>query len=170
MQFRKPVATDGPAITALIAACPPLDRNSRYFNLIQCTHFADNCIIAERGGRILGWISGHRPPSEPSAFFVWQVAVAPEGRGQGLASRMLDELLTRPAQAGVTHVLATITADNAASWALFHGLARRHDTTLDRSIVFERDAHFAGVHPSEFQARIGPFAIDTTPTDTTSPE
>ncbi len=77
---------------------------------------------------------------------------------------------TRPAQAGVTHVLATITADNAASWALFHGLARRHDTTLDRSIVFERDAHFAGVHPSEFQARIGPFAIDTTPTDTTSPE
>ena len=40
------------AVTALIAACPPLDRNSRYFNLIQCTHFADNCIIAERGGRM----------------------------------------------------------------------------------------------------------------------
>ena len=54
--FRKPVATDGPVISGLIAACPPLDPNSAYCNLLQCTDFADSCIIAERGGEVVGWV------------------------------------------------------------------------------------------------------------------
>ena len=40
------------AIWELISACPPLDTNSAYANLLQCTHFADTCVIAEREGRI----------------------------------------------------------------------------------------------------------------------
>src|SRR3546814_14934718 len=104
LHLRKPDARDGPAITALIARCPPLDRNSAYCNLIQCTHFADHCVVAEAGGRIVGWVSGHRPPSDPRAFFVWQVAVAREGRGNGLASRMLKTLPTRPARSEESRV------------------------------------------------------------------
>ena len=156
VEFRMPQATDGPAVAALIAACPPLDRNSAYCNLVQCTHFADHCIVAERDGRIIGWVSGHRPPSDPQGFFVWQVAVAAEGRGQGLAGRMIKALLARPAQRGVTHLLTTVTDDNQASWALFRGLARDWGATLDRSALFECEAHFAGAHDTEFQARIGP--------------
>ena len=155
MQFRKPDATDGPAVTALIAACPPLDRNSAYCNLIQCTHFADHCIVAERDGRVVGWVSGHRPPSDPDAFFVWQVAVAAEARGQRLARRMIDALLARPAQAGVKHLITTVTDDNEASWALFRSLARDHGADLERSVAFDRETHFAGAHATEFQARIG---------------
>lgn len=155
-RFRKPVATDGPAITALIAACPPLDRNSAYCNLIQCTHFADHCVIAERGGDLLGWVSGHRPPSDPDAFFVWQVAVSPAARGQRLARRMIDHLLERPAQAGATHLITTVTADNEASWALFRALARDRGADLERTLLFDRDTHFAGANVTEFQARIGP--------------
>src|SRR3546814_19269512 len=84
LRFRRPIAADGPAITALIAACPPLDRNSRYCNLLQCEHFTDHCVIAEKAGRIVGWVSGYRPPSDPAAFFVWQVAVSrSEERGVG---------------------------------------------------------------------------------------
>src|SRR5690606_27480359 len=45
--LRRPIAADGPAITRLIAACPPLDSNAAYCNLLQCTHFADFCIVAE---------------------------------------------------------------------------------------------------------------------------
>ncbi len=156
IRFRKPASTDGPAITALIAACPPLDRNSRYCNLIQCAHFADHCIVVEKNGRIIGWVSGYRPPSDPAAFFVWQVAVSTEGRGQRLASRMIKELLVRPAQKGVKRLITTITADNDASWALFRGLARDWDAELERQPLFEREAHFAGVHATEFEARIGP--------------
>ncbi len=158
LHLRPPVATDGPAVTALIAACPPLDRNSAYCNLIQCTHFADHCVVAEREGRIDGWVSGHRPPSDPNAFFVWQVAVATEARGQKLAGRMIEALLARSAQRGVTHLITTVTDDNIASWALFNGLARKWDAPMERSALFERDAHFAGAHATEFQARIGPIS------------
>ena len=69
---------------------------------------------------------------------------------------MIDALLARPAQEGVSHLITTVTDDNSASWALFRKLARQHDAALERSVMFEREAHFAGVHPTEFLARIGP--------------
>ncbi|OYW87818.1 MAG: diaminobutyrate acetyltransferase, partial [Sphingobium sp. 32-64-5] len=79
----------------MIAACPPLDGNSAYCNLLQCTDFADFCILAERDGQPVGWVSGYRPLSAQENFFVWQVAVAAEARGQGLAGRMIEALLAR---------------------------------------------------------------------------
>lgn len=164
-ELRKPVATDGPAITGLIAACPPLDANSAYCNLLQCTDFADFCIVAERGGRPMGWISGYRPPSAPEDFFVWQVAVAAAARGQGLASRMIEALLARPESAGVTHLTTTVTGDNRASWALFEGLARKWQVPLHKSTRFEREAHFAGAHATEWQARIGPLPLGSALTE-----
>lgn len=154
--FRGPVIGDGPAITALIARCPPLDRNSAYCNLIQCAHFADHCLVAEAGGRIVGWVSGHRPPSEPEALFIWQVAIDVKARGKGLASQMISALLARPAQRDVTYLITTVTDDNHASWALFGGLARGWNAPLARSALFERDTHFGGAHATEYQARIGP--------------
>ncbi|SCW47926.1 diaminobutyrate acetyltransferase [Sphingobium faniae] len=162
-EFRKPVGTDGPAITALIAACPPLDANSAYCNLLQCTDFADFCIVAERGGQAMGWVSGYRPPSAPVNFFVWQVAVSAEARGQRLAGRMIEALLARPENAGVTHLTTTVTDDNRASWALFEGLARKWRTALEKSPRFERDTHFAGAHATEWQARIGPLPARSAP-------
>lgn len=155
-QLRRPVAADGPAVTALIAQCPPLDSNSAYCNLLQCTHFADSCVIAECDGAIAGWVSGYRPPSEPDSFFVWQVAVAPIARGQRLGGRMIEELLNRPSAQGVTHLITTVTDDNDASWALFEGLAKRWNAPLDKSALFDRDTHFAGAHATEWLARIGP--------------
>ena len=61
-----------------------------------------------------------------------------------------------PEQAGVTHLTTTITDDNRASWALFQGLARKWGAPLEKTPRFERDAHFAGAHATEWQARIGP--------------
>lgn len=140
----------------MIAECPPLDANSAYCNLLQCSDFADFCIVAERDGQVMGWVSGYRPPSKPENFFVWQVAVSAEARGQRLAGRMIETLLARPENEGVTHLTTTVTDDNRASWALFGGLARKWGTVLEKSARFERDTHFAGAHATEWQARIGP--------------
>lgn len=156
--LRKPVATDGPAISGLIAACPPLDPNSAYCNLLQCSDFADSCILAEVAGEPVGWVSAYRPPAAPENLFIWQVAVATAVRGKHLACRMIEALLARPQQAGVTHLTTTITQDNRASWALFQGLARRWGAPLNKTIRFEDQAHFAGAHATEWQARIGPLA------------
>lgn len=123
---------------------------------MQCTDFADFCILAERDGQPVGWVSGYRPLSAQENFFVWQVAVAAEARGQGLAGRMIEALLARSTSAGVTHLITTVTDDNRASWALFESLARKWRVPLHKSARFERDAHFAGRHATEWQARIGP--------------
>ncbi len=154
--LRIPRPEDGPRVSALIAASPPLDVNSAYCNLLQCSDFADTCVLAERGDELLGWISGYRPPAAPECLFVWQVAVAAAARGEGLAGKMLDELIARPAAAGATALTTTITEDNAASWGLFEAFARRHGAKLDRSPRFERDRHFAGAHDTEWEARIAP--------------
>lgn len=112
---------------------------------------------------MVGWVSGYRPPATPGTLFVWQVAVSPAARGQRLAGRMIDSLLARPEQAGVTHVTTTITDDNRASWALFEGLARRWNAPLAKSARFEREAHFAGAHATEWQAQIGPLPLSARP-------
>lgn len=124
--------------------------------MLQCSDFSDTCVVAERDGQLIGWVSGYRRPVVPAQLFIWQVAVAPDARGQGLAGRMLDGLLARAPLAGITHVLATITDDNRPSWGLFEALARRRRVPLQRSLRFERRIHFADAHASEWQVRIGP--------------
>jgi len=154
--LRMPHAEDGPRVSRLIAASPPLDVNSSYCNLLQCTDFRDTCVVAERGDTLVGWVSAYRPPRSPEKIFVWQVAVDPSVRGEGLAQTMLDALVARPAAAGVTTLTTTITEDNEASWALFRAFARRRGATLTRSRRFEREAHFAGAHETECEVRIAP--------------
>jgi len=154
--FRTPEGKDGPKISTLIANSPPLDPNSAYCNLLQCTHFANYCIVAERDGKVVGWISGYRPPDDPSRYFLWQVAIDASARGEGLARKMLDMLLARESMKGVTHLITTVTRDNEASWGLFRSFARHRNTKLKESLLFDRDMHFDGKHDSEWQAEIGP--------------
>ncbi|WP_349360242.1 diaminobutyrate acetyltransferase [Stappia sp.] len=147
--FRRPTAEDGAAIWRLIAECDPLDENSMYCNLLQCDHFADTCVVAERDGEIVGWVSAYLLPDAPDSVFVWQVAVSPSAQGAGLGKRLLGALLARDACAGVRHLKTTITSDNDASWALFSSLARRSGAKMEREPYYRRDAHFDGEHATE---------------------
>ncbi|MBI1260767.1 MAG: diaminobutyrate acetyltransferase [Rhizobiales bacterium] len=156
--LREPRPEDGPAVTALIAACPPLDQNSAYCNLLQCSHFAETCIVAERDGKIVGWISAYQPPNAPDEIFIWQVAVDQSARGLGLGKKMLNGLLARPAFKDAQVLTTTVTADNEASMAMFTSFARSHKAVLERHAHFERDAHFAGAHDTEFLVSIGPLS------------
>lgn len=142
---------------ALIAASPPLDTNSLYCNLLQCTHFADTCLLAEQDDDIAGFVSGYRVPERSDTLFIWQVAVAQGARGQGLAGRMLRTLLKRPACQGVRRIETTITPDNGASWALFRSLATALGAPLDHHLVFESGREIDAGHASEHLIAIGPF-------------
>ena len=155
--LRHPQSTDGYAVNGLIDRCKPLDTNSTYCNLLQCLHFADTCLLAERqeDGALLGFISAYRKPAEPNTLFVWQVAIDKRARGEGLARTLLTNLLASEACAGVSHLETTITADNAASWALFESLARRQGTDSGvRHQLFDQQRHFNGDSPSEILFRI----------------
>lgn len=156
--IRQPSRKDGAAVWQLVADTASLDDNSMYCNLLQCSHFASTCAIAEMGGEAVGWVSGYIPPDQPDTYFVWQVCVAEKARGRGLAKQLINAVLARRACAGVTRVQSTITDGNAASWALFGAIASMLDTDLDRQPHFRRDDHFAGRHDTEFLVTIGPFA------------
>lgn len=154
--LQSPESTDGIELNRLIAKSPPLDPNSVYCNLLQCTHFPDTCICAKSKGKLVGFISGYLLPANSDTLFVWQVAVAEEARGKGLASRMLMALLNQPACSNVDFLETTITPDNKASQALFSKLAKELDA--EKAIVpgFDKTRHFNGEHESEELWRIGP--------------
>ena len=152
--FRKPMPQDGAAVWQLVSACKPLDENSMYCNLIQCDHFRDTCVVAERDGALLGWISAYVLPNDPETLFVWQVAVSEAARGEGLAGRMLTHLLSREEARDVTRIQTTITRDNEASWALFKRFARKQGAQLDAQAHYAQDTHFQGAHATEHMVTI----------------
>jgi L-2,4-diaminobutyric acid acetyltransferase len=153
LRLRKPDATDGAAIWALVKNCKPLDENSMYCNLIHADHFRDTGVLAEIDGEVVGWISGHMIPDKQE-LFVWQVAVSPKARGLGLGRNMLRELIEREACSDATHLKTTITKGNDASWALFGSFARMIGGDLEDEPHFERDAHFKGRHDTEHMVTI----------------
>jgi L-2,4-diaminobutyric acid acetyltransferase len=156
--LRQPHADDAPAVFDLIARCPPLDTNSRYCNLLQCSHFAATSIMAPSpDGAALGFVSGYRIPDRPDTLFVWQVAVDPSARGLGLGLRLLRDLLARAGLADIRFLETTIGPDNRASWALFERLAWGLSAATATTTLFDSQRHFAGQHPDEVLLRIGPF-------------
>ena len=159
LTIRKPVADDGIAVHRLIAACPPLDTNSLYCNLLQCTHFSDSCAVAENGGELVGSLSGYRLPNSPDVLFVWQVAVSEAARGAGVAGQMLRNILRRPENAEVRYVHTTVTETNDSSRAFFRKFANGLGAQWAEEKYFDQDMHLAGEHPSEFLLRIGPFDL-----------
>ncbi|MER5170820.1 diaminobutyrate acetyltransferase [Thioclava sp. GXIMD2076] len=154
LTFRKPSAEDGSEIWSLISRCKPLDENSMYCNLLQCDHFRDTCVLVEKDGAPMGWVSGYITPSAPDTFFVWQVAVAPEARGLGLGKRMLSHLLDRPEAAQCTRLQTTITKSNEASWGLFRSFARSAGGELTSKAHFTEDDHFDGHAATEHMVTI----------------
>jgi L-2,4-diaminobutyric acid acetyltransferase len=151
--LRKPEATDGSAIWALIKACKPLDENSMYCNLVQADHFRDTCVVAELEGEVVGWISGYMIPGRDE-LFVWQVAVSDKARGLGLGRKMLTHLIERRNCADATRLKTTITKDNDASWGLFRSFARHIGGALSDAPHFEKEAHFEGRHDTEHMVTI----------------
>lgn len=156
IEIGPPLTLDGTAVNRLVASCPPLDTNSVYCNLLQCTHFDDTSICAKCNGELVGFVSGYIIPKQCNTLFIWQVAVADSARGQGLAIRMLNELLELPSCREVDLVETTITPSNEASQALFRKFADQHATTATIIPGFEQNTHFDGQHESEQLWRIGP--------------
>lgn len=154
--FRPPSALDADAMNQLVRISPPLDQNSMYCNLLQCSHFSNTGVIAERAGKMIGFITGYRIPDKPDTLFVWQVAVHPDARRQNIAMRMLHALVKRLLPDGIRHLETTVTDSNHASARLFAQFAQQLSTETVRGCLFERRTHFKNQHESEWLLHIGP--------------
>ncbi len=153
--LRTPEPRDAANLWHLLGEIGNLERNSCYTYLLLCSHFASSSLVAERKGDLIGFVLGYRPPSEPSAIFVWQIGVAANERGCGLGNKLLLRLLDQPGCRGVDHVTATVSPDNTASLALFRNFAKTLGVAIVERPCF-RAALFAEAHPDENLLRIGP--------------
>lgn len=155
-QFRSLEPADGMALHQLVKDCSPLDTNSAYCNLLQCSHFQTTSIAAVSEGRLVGSVTGYRIPDRLDTLFVWQVAVHPTVRGQGLARTMLQKLLAKKTLQDIRYIETSITPENEASTRLFAGLAKNRDAKMTRSVLFDKTIHFQDVHDTEYLFQIGP--------------
>ncbi len=155
--FRKPDKADGAAIWALVKETGVLDLNSPYSYLMLGEYFSDTCVVAERKGRIVGFVSGFIPPEQPDTIFVWQVGVDSSERGKGLAKQVLRALLRSEACQDVHYLNSTVTPSNAASTRLFRAIARELHTPCVIDDGFHEKLFPGEGHESERLFRIGPF-------------
>ena len=155
--LRPPTAMDAADLHHLVRISPPLDQNSMYCNLLQCSHFSETSIVAEIAGKLVGFITGYRLQDRPDTLFIWQVSVHPDARRQNIAMRMLQELVVRLLPQGIRHLETTVTENNHASARLFTQLATQMSAKTTRSCLFEQQTHFHGQHDSEWLLHIGPF-------------
>lgn len=153
MKIRKPKVSDGRRIWRLVRDSRVLDVNSAYCYLLQCRDYADTGAVAEDGDGIIGFVTGYRPPERPDVWFVWQIGVAARARGQGLAKRLLRDVLAR--HDDLSQIEATIESGNQASRALFGSLARELGAPLWETDGFEADL-FPDGHEPEPRIHIGP--------------
>jgi L-2,4-diaminobutyric acid acetyltransferase len=161
LRLRAPISSDGSEIYRLIEDAGVLDTNSLYCNLLQCSHFASTCALAELDGKVVGWVSGYIPPEQTDTLFVWQVCVDIAARGRGVAQRLITSVLERSSCAKVRRVECTITKSNNASWSLFQSVADALDTELTSQQHFLRDLHLDGQSESEIRVTIGPYPLSS---------
>lgn len=150
--IRTPAPENATAVFDLVNQCKPLDLNSHYLYLLQCSHFASTCAVACLRGEVVGWVSGYILPGDKHTFFVWQVAVGRKARGLGLGKKLINWLLDR--QTGIKTMHASITPDNSASWGLFESLARDWGSGLSTRDWFDEQSHFGGRHSTEVLVEI----------------
>lgn len=154
MKIRRPRVDDGRHIWRLVRDSGVLDVNSSYCYLLQCRDYADTAAVAEDGRGLAGFVTGYRPPSREDVWFVWQIGVAQRARGQGLAKRLLHDVLLR--HPDICRIEATIEPGNRASRALFASLANDLGADMRESGGFAAE-HFPGEHAPEPSIHIGPF-------------
>jgi L-2,4-diaminobutyric acid acetyltransferase len=154
-----PRVEDGAKIHQLIAECPPLDLNSGYAYLLQASHFAETCRVARpklQRDVIAAYVSGYRLPDQLDTLFIWQVAVAKDHRGHGLATDLLQDLLLPNGKPAFRYLQTTISPFNSASIALFNRLAIRANSKLQSKPFYSSTLFGAVSHADEDLYSIGP--------------
>ncbi|MGD7707859.1 diaminobutyrate acetyltransferase [Microlunatus sp. Y2014] len=154
VELRHPTVADGAAMWRMAGESKVLDVNASYAYLLWARDFAATSVIAaDPTGEPCGFVTGYRRPDRPDTLMIWQVAVDVSQRGKGLARQMLDHLTS--SVPGITSMETTITADNAASIALFSSYARGQGATVHTEPLFAT-ADFPDGHDAEELYRISP--------------
>ena len=158
--YRAAQREDGARMWRLVRDSEALELNTAYAYLVMCRDFGHTSVVAERDGRVIGFVMAYRPPRDPDVIFVWQIGVDAVARGQGVAGTLLRKLVALPGCHGVRYLETTVAPSNRASLELFSSFARRKRVAMTKAGGFAA-AEFPEAdeaHEPEDRYRIGPFA------------
>ncbi|WP_078551877.1 diaminobutyrate acetyltransferase [Bacillus alkalicellulosilyticus] len=155
LTLEKPTVEDGAAMWELVNNST-LDLNSSYKYIMMCEFFAETCVVAKENDKVVGFVTAFIPPERQDVVFVWQIGVDASQRGKGVASKILNELLSREACKDVRYVEATVTPSNNASKSLFRRLAKDYKTDCEILECFSEDLFPGDDHEAELTFRVGP--------------
>jgi len=114
-------------------------------------------VVALSGDQVVGFTMGYIVPDDTSSLFVWQVAVAAALGRRGIASAMLQCILTRPTLQKVRYLETTVTPSNQASNTFFKAFATGVGAPYQTSEIFGAQLFGNSAHEAEILYRIGPF-------------
>ena len=154
--LRAPVVQDGTALWQLVKRSGVLEENSCYAYLLLSTHFASTCVVAESGGRIVGFVAAYVPPTKPEVVFVWQIGVDSAVRRLGLGKRLLKHLVSLQATRGTRFLEATVTPSNHPSCRLFMSFAEELGVACRETDGFSPEDFGRETHEAERLLCIGP--------------
>lgn len=133
-----------------------LDVNSAYSYLMWGKYFSETSCIAQFDNKVIGFVSGFIQPNQTDTLFVWQIAIDSDFHGKGLATMLLEELLTQLKNKNVNFLEATVTPTNIPSSKLFHKIARNHNTECKIETCFSEAQFPDSTCEEELTHRIGP--------------
>jgi GNAT superfamily N-acetyltransferase len=82
-------------------------------------HFRDTSFVAERDGRIAGFVTGFRSQTYPERAYIHYVGIDPRERGKGLGRVLYERFFESAREIGCTEVHCVTSPVNTASIA-FH--------------------------------------------------
>jgi L-2,4-diaminobutyric acid acetyltransferase len=154
--IRRPEVDDGGGIWRVVKESGVLDLNSSYLYLLLTKDFADTCVIAEIDGKIVGFVTGYRPPTRHEVIFLWQIGILPSMQRRGLGKRLVISFLHSPGAQGAALLETTVAPSNTVSRALFLAIARQLGVECRISPCFSASQFPEPGHEDEELYRIGP--------------
>ena len=151
--IRQPADSEFIAIRDLCAECPPLEVYPVHLYRIMLCYWGNTCLLAEQDGLAVGFVQGlFSQTASAKTYFLWQIAVHPKNRKQGVGQCLLRAIETTVRHAGGLFIHATIDPENKPSRALFtsHGYvnvsANQEATTTELDQPAMRDYYGPGRH------------------------
>ncbi len=133
IHLRPTTIEDGLAVYNLVSSCPEIPSKPAISYYSLCSDFSHTSIVAEIGGRIIGFVGGYRPPEREDTLVVTVVTVEESVRKMGLASEMLSDLLSRLSTVGVINLEVIAPKADKAIIAVIEGYAEKNSRECESS-------------------------------------
>ncbi len=90
-----------------------------HFYKIMTSYFGNSFFIAKDDNKLIAFVWGFISQTDKDVFFLWQIGIMKEYRGNMLAQKLMERLIEFAKQNNCKKVHATVETGNIASWKMF---------------------------------------------------